>query len=123
MESLDDFIERFRRDIEAGCGCPVYQKLLKDAGYHLRKHEDPSKGLFAGIWQLKWSKRFGIPYRHSEIQVSEEHAIKAGVANRADGRDDGGWWGKPSLYWFVTEGNTESYNRAVRALSKICQVR
>ena len=116
MEELDDFIERLMVDVEAKCGCQVYKKLLKDGGYHLRNQEDLGGGLFAGIWRQPTKRRF-------MIQVSEEYATKAGVANLADKRDDNGWYDTPACYYYVIEGNTESYNRAVKALSKICQVR
>jgi len=116
MENLDDFIGRLMIDVETKCGCQVYKKLLKDGGYHLRRHEDPRGGLFAGIWWRIRTRRF-------MIQVSEKNTIKAGVADLADKGDNNGWFTEPARYWYVYEGNSESYNRAVEALSKICQVR
>jgi hypothetical protein len=57
------------------------------------------------------------------IQVRERYATKAGVTHLANNHDDNGCHNEPARYWYATEGNTESYNRAVGTLSKICQVR
>lgn len=116
MEKIDDFIERLIVDVEAKCGCQVYKKLLKGGGYHLRCNR-----VFAWIRQVINGRV--VPDRCFPIQVEEKYAIKARVAGLADKRDDNGWYNTPACYYYVIEGNSESYNRAVGALSKICQVR
>ena len=115
MEETEHFVERIRADIEARCHCTVQKKLLKDGGYHLR-----SNRVFAWIRQVIHGRV--VPDRCFPIQVEEKYAIEAGVTNLADKRDDNGWYNTPACYYYVIEGNIESYNRAVRALSGICRM-
>ena len=115
MEELEHFAERLRADVETTCGCQVYKKLLTD-GYHLRSHS-----VFAWVRRVIHGRV--VPDRCFPIQAEEKYAIKAGVADFADRRDDTGWWNEPAVYWDVLESDPQSYNSAVKALSKICQVR
>ena len=114
MQDLDNFVEKLRADVEARCGYSVHKKLLT-YGYHLYSH-----GVFAWVRRVIHGRV--VPDRCFPIQTKEYYAIKAGVANFADRRDGTGWWNKPAVYWDVLESDPQSYDRAVEALSKICQV-
>ena len=116
MEELEDFAERLRADVEARCGCQVHKKVLSNGGYHLY-----NPMVFAYIRRVIYGRV--APDRCFPIQAEEKYAIKAGVADLANRHDDNGWWNEPATYWDVLESDHQSYNRAVRALSKICQVR
>jgi len=114
MEDIKHFAERLRADIEIRCGNPVQKKLLKYGGYHIR-----SNRVFAWVRQVLHGRV--VPDKSFPIQVKEDYAIKTGVANLADKRDDNGWYDMPACYYYVIENNIESYNRAVRALTSICR--
>lgn len=116
MESLGDFVERFRHDVQARCGCPVYKERKKSPLYHLRKDKERPREVFAHINQQKQRNRF-------RIEVKEKWANLAKVAGLACGRCKTCQFGGPGFLWYVTESNTEEYNKAVRAFTKICQVR
>lgn len=116
MEDLEHFVERLRADVEVRCGCLVHKKLLKGGGYHLYSHS-----VFAWVRRVIHGRV--LPDRCFPIQAEEKYAIKAGVADVADRRDDTGWWDKPAVYWDVLDSEPQSYNDAVKALSKICRVR
>ena len=122
MEELDDFVERLMADVEVRCGCRVYKKFFeKSKQYHLRKHESLRGGVFAYIRRVIDGRV--VPNRCFPIEVKEKYTIKAGVAHLANRRNDNGCHNEPARYWWVLEGDHQSYNRAVEALSKICQVR
>jgi len=122
MEELEHFVETLRADVEARCNCPVHRnkEVFKNGSYHLRKPQALGKGVFAYIrWIIQGRV---VPDRCFEIEVKEKYAIKAGVAH-FDRRNDNGCHNEPARYWWVLEGSHQTYNRAVAALSKICQVR
>jgi len=115
MESLEDFAERFRADVEKKCDCPVYKKAL-ESKFNLHKCKEYPSEVFAHISRQKTLRRF-------TISAWEKDAVTAGVAHLACKRVPKGKFGKPSLHWYVKESDAESYKKAVNALSKICQVR
>jgi len=116
MEELEHFIERISADIEARCGCQMDNRVLSNGGYHLY-----NPMLFAYIRRVIHGRV--VPDRCFPIQTKGKYAIKAGVADLANRHDDNGWWNEPAVYWDVLESDPQSYNSAVEALSKICQVR
>ena len=117
MESLYDFAERFRADVEKKCGCPVYKKALQSS-FNLHKNKERPNKVFAFIHRQPNCGRFNIA-------AWEKHAQAAGVAHLACKRAPNGMFkrGEAALIWYVEESNAESYKKAVNAFSKICQVR
>ena len=97
MESLHDFAERFRADVEKRCGCPVYKKALKSK-FNLHKRKEYPHGVFAYIGKRVTLGRFNIA-------AWEKHAEAAGVAHLADKRAHEGMFGEPALIWYVKESD------------------
>ena len=116
MESLDDFVERFRHDVEDRCSCPVYKERKQSLLYHLRKDKEYPIDIFAHIGQQKRRNRF-------RIDVKEKWVKRAEVADPTSERRKTGQFGEPAYRWYVTDGNTEEYNKAVQVFAKICAVR
>jgi len=122
MGGIKSFIERLRTDVGTRCGCQVQSNEYDSSEYYvLRKLSTSGKGNFAYIRYIKKGK--SRPDKCFEIQVRESYAIKAKVAHLADHHDKNGCHNEKARYWFVLEGHSQSYNKAVDALSKICQVR
>jgi len=110
-------VEKIRRDVEARCGCPVYSRLLQSLGYSLYKSQGSPQYVFASIYRRVEDNKL------CEIQSAEKWAKHGGVNGLADHSNDKGWHDEPAVYWYIIEGDVESYHRAIRALSIICQVR
>jgi len=117
MSQNEDFIESLKTDIQKGCGCKIYDKPLKDGGYHLRKGADVGGGLFVQIWYRKTQRDY-------LIQVKEKYAAKAGVSHLlADREMEKDAFGEPVLKWYIPENDQEKYRQVVGFLSRICGVR
>jgi len=78
MESLDEFAERFRADVEKESGRVVYKKAVKHK-YNLHRQEHYPTGVFAYISKRVTPDRFNVA-------AWEWEAKKVGVANSADKR-------------------------------------
>ena len=110
-------VEKIRRDVEARCGCSVYSKRHKYLGYSLQKSQGYPPYVFANIFpREKYNKL-------CEIQSEEKWAIDGGVDGLAEHNNLHGWHDRPCVYWYVIEGDDQSYHKAIKALSKICQAR
>ncbi|MDP2936098.1 MAG: type II toxin-antitoxin system HicB family antitoxin [Dehalococcoidia bacterium] len=109
--TLDELFGRLRDDVAARSKCRIEAKALDAKGYSLgapkifaHAFKRPRKGALAVTTKREW-------------------ADKAGASVLADRLSENGYFTWPACHWDLKSVETDSYKRAVTALSKICAIR